>query len=203
MDNVTLTKTENISSVLDSVALAYENYPLFNYLICENSKATPIKQILASSIKSSKTEFICISLGEESKATAIFVKPIYKGSPTIPFLLAGGLKLILKYSPSIILRLLNYEKYAMKMKSKYSDNNCWYLYSLTVHPDYQHKGLATKVITPMLNFFDATGQSCYIETNDSQNVPLYEHFGFKLMETGNIPKTKVVHYSMRREAKLK
>ena len=87
----------------------------------------------------------------------------------------------------------------MKTKEKYSDENCWYLYSLTVHPDHQHKGLASKVMRAVLDFFDATGQSCYLETNKHCNVLMYEHYGFQLMETGTIPGTNVAHYAMRRE----
>ena len=51
----------------------------------------------------------------------------------------------------------------------------------------------------MLDFFDATGQSCYLETNKDCNIAMYEHFGFKLMEKGFIPNTNVAHYAMRRE----
>ena len=192
-----LIRSEDIDMALNSVALAYEDYPLFNYLICNHSKAAPIKQILLASIKASKSDYVGLALGNE--AVAIFIKPNYNGSPKLPFLFRGGLKLILKYSLGIVFRLLNYENFAMQMKAKYSDNNCWYLYSLTVHPEHQKKGLASKVLRPMLDFFDATGQSCYLETNKDCNIALYEHFGFALMEATVIPNTDVVHYAMRRE----
>ena len=198
-NEVKMIAPEDLSSALDSVALAYENYPMFNYLVGKPSKATSIKQIILSSILASKIDYIGLSVGDNNKAVAIFIKPNYKGAPALPFLFKGGLKLIFKHSLGIVFRLLNYENNAMKIKGKYSDNDCWYLYSLTVHPDYQCKGLASKVMKPMLDFFDTTGQSCYLETNKDCNVPMYEHFGFKLMETGFIPNTDVVHYAMRRD----
>lgn len=200
---VKLIKDKEIEKVLDSVALAYENYPLFNYLLGSKSKAESIKQIIMSSLKAIKYEFIGISVGEKSEAVAIFMKPSYKGSPAVSFLLQGGIKLIFKYSFGILFRLLNYENYAMKLKKKYSDDNCWYLYSLTVHPEYQHNGLAKKAMQPMLDFFDNTGQSCYLETNKDCNVSMYEHFGFTLLEKGEIPGTNVVHYALRREPKMR
>ena len=196
---VKLIQPKEISTVLDSVALSYEDYPMFNYLVKGNSKVTSIKQIVQSSIMASKVDYIGLTFGENNEAVAIFIKPNYKGAPALPFLFKGGLKLIFKHSLSIVLRLLNYENHAMKVKAKYSDDNCWYLYSLTVHPDYQHTGLASKVMQPMLDFFDATGQSCYLETNKDCNIAMYEHFGFKLMEKGFIPNTNVAHYAMRRE----
>ena len=197
--SVRLIDAQNIDNVLDSVALAYENYPMFNYIVNGKSQAESIKQIIKSSIVASKVEYIGLTFGENNEAVAIFIKPNYKGAPAVPFLFKGGFKLIFKHSPSIVFRLLNYENHAMKVKAKYSDDNCWYLYSLTVHPDYQHTGLASKVMQPMLNFFDATGQSCYLETNKDCNIAMYEHFGFKLMEKGFIPNTNVAHYAMRRE----
>ena len=36
-----------------------------------------------------------------------------------------------------------------------------------------------------------------METNKKENVSLYEHFGFKLMEEGMVPKSDVRHYAMR------
>lgn len=172
---------------------------MFNYLMGKSSKAGAIKQVIRCSILASKVEYIGLTLGENNKAVAIFIKPNYKGAPALPFLLKGGFKLIFKHSISIVFRLLNYENYAMKLKEKYSDHNCWYLYSLTVHQDYQNKGLASRVMRPMLDFFDATGQSCYLETNKDANVAMYEHFGFELMEKGVIPGTDVIHCAMRRK----
>ena len=196
-------KNKDVDRVLNSVALAYENYPMFNYIVNGTSKAESIKQIIKSSILASKVDYIGLTFGENNEAVAIFIKPNYRGAPALPFLFNGGLKLIFKHSLRIVPRLLNYENNAMKVKEKYSDDNCWYLYSLTVHPDWQHKGLASKVMQPMLEFFDATGQSCYLETNKDSNIAMYEHFGFQLMEKGVIPQTNIAHYAMRREPKNK
>jgi len=196
--SVGLIDSKNIDKALDSVALAYEDYPMYDYLVGGHSRAASIKRIILSSMVVSKVDYIGLSYGESDEAVAIFIKPNYKGAPALPFLFKGGFKLILMHSLSIVFRLLNYENHAMKIKEKYSDDNCWYLYSLTVHPDYQHTGLATKVMQPMLDFFDATGQSCYLETNKESNIAMYEHYGFKLMEADSIPGTNVMHYAMRR-----
>lgn len=196
---VELIKLQELEAALKSAALAYENYPLFNYLVGQCNNVASIRQILSASVRASRSDIVGFSIGEKKQAVAFFIKPNYKGTHALPFLLSGGAELIFKHSPQIIFRLLNYERYAMMLKKQYSDENCWYLYSLTVHPRCQHKGLASAVIRPMLDFLDVTGQSCYLETNKSCNVSMYEHFGFVLLETGKIPGTSVVHYSMRRD----
>lgn len=196
---VNIIKPHNLELALDSASLAYKNYPLFNYLVGKNDDAKSIRQILSASVKASRSNIICFSVGNEMQAVALFAKPNYKGASAMLFLLFGGMKLIFKHSLQITFRLLNYEKFAMNLRKRYSDGNCWYLYSLTVHPDYQHNSLAGNVIQPMLDFFDSTGQSCYLETNKECNVPMYKHFGFKLLEESFIPNTDIVHYAMRRE----
>ena len=37
---------------------------------------------------------------------------------------------------------------------------------------------------------------CYLETNWDRNVPIYEHFGFKVMEKTMVPDSNVEHYAM-------
>lgn len=54
----------------------------------------------------------------------------------------------------------------------------WYLQILGVHPDFQGRGIARKVMDPILKHADENGIECYLETTNSKNLPLYEHFGF-------------------------
>lgn len=197
-NDVYLMKPEDVDTFSESAALAFEDYPLFRYFVGTPYDYNAAKTILSASIKAMDRQAIGIASGKDGAALAVFVHPDYNGTPTLPFLSSGGIKLSFMQSPAIFIRLSNYENYAMRLKKKYADNNCWYLYNLTVSPEYQHKGLASKVLRPMLDFLDATGQSCYLETNKDINVPLYEHFGFALMETGVIPGTDISHYAMLR-----
>ena len=48
----------------------------------------------------------------------------------------------------------------------------------------------------MIEFCNSQNALCYLETNKDTNVPIYEHFGFKLAEKDFIPKTDVMHYAM-------
>lgn len=123
----------------------------------------------------------------------------FTGSKTIPFLTHGGMGLIAHSGPSIIGRLLTYEKYAMELKKKYTSNVDWYLYNLSVSKKTQGKGTAGKLLRPMLAFCDREKMVCYLETNKESNVSMYEHFGFCLKEKGLIPKSDVMHYAMTRQ----
>ena len=110
----------------------------------------------------------------------------------------GGLSLIFHSGLGIIGRLLTYETYAMNLKKKFTDNYDWYLYNLSIKKDAQGKGIASKLMRPMLQFCDDERMVAYLETNKEANVGLYKHYGFDLMKEELIPKTPVTHYAMVR-----
>ena len=111
------------------------------------------------------------------------------------------MELILHSGLGIIGKLLTYETFAMKLKKKYTGHIDWYLYNLSVRKEAQGKGIAKKLLQPMLEFCDDEKMITYLETNKERNVPMYEHFGFELRETNPVPGSSVLHYSMVRDPK--
>ena len=53
----------------------------------------------------------------------------------------------------------------------------------------------------MLEHFDNEKQNCYLETLKAENIMIYQHYGFKLMEEVKVPGTDMTLYAMLREAK--
>lgn len=194
---------EDIDKFAECAALAYKNYPLFKYLTKGTCNHKVIKTIISSSIHSMKGQVIGYTDEKGANAVALFAPPKYTGSKTLPFLLGGGIKLMFIAPPSTFLRLLNYENHAMKLKRNYTNHDSWYLYNITVKPEFQNNGNCSKLLKPMFEYFDREGHDCYLETHDEKNVKLYEHFDFGLIETSKIPKTNIKQYSMIRRAKNK
>lgn len=75
----------------------------------------------------------------------------------------------------------------------------WYLQILAVDPEHQGQGHASALLKPMLSRIDAAGMETYLETPGPQNVPMYEHFGFEVRDSGTIPTTRVPYWCMVRE----
>lgn len=191
----------DIDKFAECAALAYSEYPLFKYITKEKLDYNIIKNIIAASIYSMKDQVIGFSSDKDANAVALFAPPKYTGSKVLPFLINGGIKLMFMAPPSTFLRLLRYENHAMKLKKNYTNHDCWYLYNVTVKPEFQGIGECSKLLKPMFQYFDRIGQDCYLETHNRNNVNLYEHFDFELLETSVIPKTSVKQYSMLRRAK--
>ena len=135
---------------------------------------------------------------EEMNGFAVWLPFGFSSSKTMPFLFNGGLRLILHSGLGIIGRLLTYEKYAMNLKKEFTDNYDWYLYNLSIKQDAQGKGIASKLMRPMLDFCDREQMVAYLETNKEKNVSLYQHYGFTLEREELIPKSPVTHYAMVR-----
>ena len=63
----------------------------------------------------------------------------------------------------------------------------WYLGVLATHPDAQGRGLATSVISPVLELADRGFLDCWLETSKPSNLPFYERRGFTHQLPVDIP----------------
>lgn len=177
---------------------AYEDYPLHNWFTNGRYDREASKRIMEVSLRTMEKDGVIYADSVQPNGFAAWLPLGFTGSKTIPFLTHGGLKLILHCGPQIIGKLLSYETYAMNLKKKYTKNVDWYLYNLSLSPKDQGKGIATKLLRPMLDFCDRENMVCYLETNKESNVSLYTHFGFRLEEQGIVPGSSVMHYAMTR-----
>jgi ribosomal protein S18 acetylase RimI-like enzyme len=59
----------------------------------------------------------------------------------------------------------------------------YYLEILGVDPQYQGQGFSSKLLRPVLSHADQHRKTCYLETQSPNNVSLYQHFGFEVMDT--------------------
>jgi GNAT superfamily N-acetyltransferase len=125
-------------------------------------------------------------------ATEVSIWEMIKcGAWTLPF----------KMSPSFLLQYINS---LANVKSSHHENapfTHWYLFILCVDTGYQSKGYASKLLKPMLARIDREHQPCYLETTEEIYVPLYKHFGFKVVEAKKVPGTPVGFWAMLRDAR--
>jgi GNAT superfamily N-acetyltransferase len=63
----------------------------------------------------------------------------------------------------------------------------WYLYVIGVDPARQGQGVAGALLRSRLTRCDSDGVPAYLESSKPGNVPLYEHFGFQVTGTLDLP----------------
>ncbi len=111
---------------------------------------------------------------------------------------SGALPVMLKMSRKEIGRSMRYTEYAEAVHEKRAPADHWYLQFIGVDPAFQGRGYAGGLLRPMLARMDAEGASCFLETQNRENVPIYEHYGFRVVEEGTIPGTDIGHWAMLR-----
>ena len=194
-----LVEKSDLDRLAEIAADAYLDYPLHNWLTKGKYDPKASRLIMQITLKAMTEDAVIYADSEELNGFAVWLPIGFTGSKTIPFLVNGGLSLILHSGPGIIGRLLTYENYAMNLKKEFTDNYDWYLYNLSIKKDAQGKGIASKLLRPMLQFCDDEKMVAYLETNKDSNVSLYRHYNFELMKEEIIPKSPVTHYAMVRQ----
>ena len=77
----------------------------------------------------------------------------------------------------------------------------WYLMLIGVDPKFQGKGYASQLMREMFFRIDEEGLPCYLETQREQNVSIYQHFGFKVIDEFIVPGTTIKTWPMLREGR--
>lgn len=184
-----------------AAADAYVNYPLHNWLFNGTYDAKTSRLLMEASLNAMAKDAIVCADSEEMNGFVAWFPAGFSGNKTLPFLFGGGFSLIAHAGFGIIKRLVIYDEYAMGLKKELTGHNDWYLFNLSVKKDAQGKGIATKLLTPMLQFCDEERTVAYLETNKDENVAIYQHYGFDLMSEGLVPTSSVRHYAMVRRPK--
>lgn len=177
---------------------AYSDYPLHEWFCGGEYNPEASERIMRISLHAMIKDAVIYADSEELNGFAVWLPRGFTGLDALAFLFNGGLGLTCRTGPGILFRLLRYENLAMRIKKEQTDNRDWYLYNLSIRRSAQGKGLASKLLRPMLDFCDSERTVAYLETNKQSNVGLYEHYGFELRHEESIPKSPITHYAMVR-----
>jgi ribosomal protein S18 acetylase RimI-like enzyme len=79
------------------------------------------------------------------------------------------------------------DEFARRLRRRLAPFPHWYLSILGVAPEFQGKGCASRLLKPMLARLDAANLPCYVETTIEEYVPIYQHFGFKVIQEEVLP----------------
>ena len=198
-----LVQKKDLDRLAEVSADAYRDYPLHNWFTKGKYDAKASKLLMLITLKTMTKDAVIYADSEEMNGFAAWIPFGFTGNKAMPFLMNGGLKLILHSGFGIIGRLSKFESYAMNLNKNFTGHYDGYLFNLSIKKDAQGKGIASKLMRPMLAFCDDERMVAYLETNKEQNVGLYKHYGFDLMKEELIPKTPVMHYAMVRYPKDK
>jgi ribosomal protein S18 acetylase RimI-like enzyme len=93
---------------------------------------------------------------------------------------AGGMKMFFKFGIKRIIRLTRFNIEIEQTAKRYRTANDGYLMAFATRLDKQGQHYGKPLITALLNHLDASGESCYLETLETENIALYQRFSFHL-----------------------
>ncbi len=111
---------------------------------------------------------------------------------------SGGLKLLRMYGRSLLNRMIEVNEFTSNRITKYATSPFMHLGPISVDPEFQNQGYASKLIRPMLTNLDEKKMHCYLETQSESLVSMYEHYGFEVLWEGVVPNTDIPHWDMNR-----
>jgi GNAT superfamily N-acetyltransferase len=99
-------------------------------------------------------------------------------------------------------RMFANEEHAHLIRLRACPGPHWYLWTLGVEPARQGQGIGGKLLSAGLERSDAQGLPCYLETHNPRNVPIYQHFGFRVFEESIVPNGELRIWGMLRPPSL-
>ena len=103
--------------------------------------------------------------------------------------------------PHVFKMMMIVEEIANSVQNEFVNFPHWYLSIIGVDPDYQGMGYASKLLKTKLAEIDEQNLSCFLHTENENNLKIYEHFGFELIKKVKIPNADFYLYGMLRKKK--
>jgi GNAT superfamily N-acetyltransferase len=172
MDTVRLAQTDDRQRVVASITAAFDGDPAWSFLLADGYPR--LAPLFAGALFDLRVDAGDVWMADDGSAASLWEPP---GTDRIstprseeiwaPFRADAG--------PSVWARLMAYEE---AVDGARPTTPYWYLGVLATRPDRQRTGLATAVMTPILDRADAAGLDCCLETSTLPNRAFYERRGF-------------------------
>jgi GNAT superfamily N-acetyltransferase len=95
--------------------------------------------------------------------------------------------------------LVDGSKYLVALDKVHPKEDVWYLQLLVVDPSVQRRGIGAMLQQPGLTRADEEGLTCYLETQNPDNVPYYRRFGYEVDKELRPVRDGPPLWTMRRE----
>lgn len=135
------------------------------------------------------------------EGVAAWIRSDNLGTSFWKMLVSGAIWPAMKMGMEASRKMQMFSQYMERKHSELVPVKHWYLFLLGVDSQHQGKGYASTLLREMLSRIDEEGLPCYLETEVERNIPIYEHFGFDVINEFIVPDTMVKIWAMLREPK--
>ncbi|MGD9381995.1 MAG: GNAT family N-acetyltransferase [Candidatus Thorarchaeota archaeon] len=137
-----------------------------------------------------------LATSENIEGVVILTQSKYNEFSWLRAIRTGGIGLYRTTGSEILSRMREVESFVINKRDECISEPHWYLGSLAVHPDYQGKGLASKLVRPVLEMCSSQNKPCVLETQGEGLVEVYKHYGFDVIDSFILPTANLPHWVM-------
>ena len=131
----------------------------------------------------------------------IYVGPQSKEPGLMEYLKAGGIKMLFKLGIRSAVKLLRFDNQAQAVAKRHKNGNCGYLMAFATRLNKQGQHYGKPLMNALLQYLNESGEGCYLETLKDENVDLYRHFSFELVEQMPLGYGGLTMYAMSRNGR--
>jgi ribosomal protein S18 acetylase RimI-like enzyme len=196
--------TSDIPRASAQVGRAFHHDPFLNHFLPDPDKRTRL----------SPKGFRCIlrygvyygeayTTSSEMEAVAVWLPPQSAHASLFRMVRVGALAVPFTMGRRFFFGFLRFLEHVESLRAQHTPFPHWYLQLLGVEPQWQRQGYGSTLLRPMLERFDKAGISCCLDTENGNNVPYYERFGFKVVAETKAPKTDIGVWLMARKTAIR
>ena len=180
-------------------ARAFQDDPLLIYFLPDTSqRKNVLPYIFELAIRYGVSYGEVYAISSSLEGVAVWLPAETANMSLWGMIRCGGLSLIPKIGRAMG-KLQRFNEYADLMRRRHTPFRHWFLQTIGVDPVFQGKGYAGALLRAMLVRMDEEHLPCYLDTQNGENVSIYQHYGFKIIEQVVIPGTEISHWAMLRE----
>ena len=173
---------EDIQRFAATLADGFSQYGMFKHICYGKCDHDIMRLFWEVSLALLPDNAICIADSKEVNSVLAYIPPKSKEPGLLDYVKAGGLKMFFKFGIRRIIRLIRFEIEIEQVVKRNRTANDGYLMTFATRLDKQGQHYGKPLIMALLDYLDASGESCYLETLKAENVALYQHFSFQLKE---------------------
>ena len=200
IDNLIRLNKSHIKAAADVLIKAFSDYPLYVYFFPDASERIhKLSYMLHGLVRYGVLYGEVYTTSPNLEGVSIWL-PSDRVEPSLwRMAQSGWFSIALKMGVSSIGRMMRFANYSTAVHKRHAPDRHSYFQLLGVDPAYQRKGYAGVLINPMIARMDREQLPCYLETHKQENVPIFQRYGFKVVEEGIIPKSRTTQWAMLRE----
>ncbi len=200
MDNIVRLNKSHIVPAAETLARAFQDYPLNSYFFPNASERMyklpyTFRMVVHYGVLYGEVYATSPNL----EGIAIWLSSDKADMTLWGMVRSGAFSMIPRVGVGVIGKINSFNEYTSPIHKRHISSHHWYLQFIGIDPEYQGKGFARVLLKPMLARADTECLPCYLETHKPKNVSIFQHYGFEVVDEGIIPNSEVTQLAMLRK----